>query len=1851
MKRTFDSLIIALIATAPVFTQAPVVTSTDWIANGRNFDVDVANDKIYLISDNYYELDLSGNQLYSNTNIDDTGQGTFDFGPAIEVGKDGIVHVINRNGGNGANGFNLMYSRRETNGNWSVENNLVGSAQARNYVVDIVALPGGEALYSHSGLSFDVFGPVHFYSLDGLNSTYLGNFENNGLYRVDADFRMEQYQNQLHIATGKPDPWGVVYYMDAPISASMPTDLSAGATGFSGVDDRRGQPDLKIDHSGNVFITYGDFHKVYFERYSSSGTHEISGKQVLSDLGAWHLDLGMSALGVSVTGDTLLVLGLKTGGNVETASSCAIEYTYSLNGGQNWSSVGEIPNHRTHSGEGRSRPRVRYFGHKFYIFYNNVDGGIAMTTIQVGDAPPPPPPVSLVDPVDLSLAQLTGGKNFDVEVANNRIYIVSDHYYEYNLAGEKYAEKISVDDTGQGTFDFGPALSVGSGGEVHVITRYGGNGADGFNLNYSKKLSDGSWTVDENLVGTAVPRNYVVDVVALDGGEAIYAHGSKEDVDGFGSVNFYNLNDSAVTSLGKLGRNDLYKVNSDFRMVRQQDTLHLATGKPFGEGTAYYMKGTIGGSLPASLTTGIATLEAGNGMNGMPDLTVDDTGNALVTYGSDGAVLFNRFSSDGLSDVLDNPVFDKLGDWKLGLGLSAIASSPDGDTLLAVALKTDGSLEASTCSLYYTYSKDGGENWVYPVELTGFSTNGGEGRMRPRIRYYTGRFYIFFNNVNGGISVKTIKVNELTPTKAISPVILPVADSLTASEPISIESTGSDAIYYSYTDALPDMLSTAYTIPFTMDADHTIYAIAYRSGYLPSDVVAVSKKLKGDPPPPPPVLVDPVDLSLGMLSNGKNFDVEVANDRIYVISDHYYEYNLEGTKIDENAVVVDSAQGTFDFGPAISVGSGGEVHVITRNSGTGADGFSLKYSKKQTDGAWLVANSKVGIPLPRNYVVDVVALDDGKAVFAHSALTTNDVWGSVYFYTLNGTSVSQHGEFGRNDLYRVDSDFRMERYQNKLHLATGKPDSDGVVYYMEATIGSSLPSDLASAPMSLLSGTGRRGQPDLRIDDSGNVFISYGASETVILNRYSADGSADITDNPILGDLGSWHLDLGLSAIASTPEGDTVFAVGLKTDNTKEASNSSLMYTFSLDGGLNWVYPIEITGFKTNAGEGRMRPRVKYYRGRFYLFFNNVIGGIGVKTVDLMGEAPGKATRPVILPSKDTLETYDEITLEAAGSDVIYYSFDDSTPGLASTKYTGSFTIDTERTIYAVAFKSGLLPSDVVAVNKKVHEIPPLVAPVDLTKPRLSEGKNFDVVIDNDKIYMISDHYYEFDLAGDLLSENNAVNDLGQGTLDFGPAIDVGTGGEVHIITRGTGNGENGFDLSYSKKEANGLWSVENNPLGSAEARNYVVDVVALENGKALYAHSQQTTQDVWSSVFFYNLDGTGIESLGDLGTNDLYRIDADFRMERYQDQLHLATGRPDEEGAAHYMNAPLGAGLPANLAAGEVTLTAGEGRRGQPDMRIDETGNVFVTYGSDRTVIFDRFSNDGLEEVHDLPIMNNLGSWHLNLGLSAVASTPGGDTIMVVGLRTDGSKEAAICALLYTYSFNGGRTWVYPNEIVGYMTNGGEGRMRPRLQFYRGRFYIFYNNVTGGIAVTSIDLRNLVLLKTDAPFILPFADSIFAYESITLVAANSDAIYYSFSDDTPDISSIMYEAPFTIDSDQTIYARAFRSGYLASDVVSVNKKVIITSVEGKNAMNIESLELYPVPASSILSVKTASDYTGEVILRIFSQTGKEVHQENIRKSLHETLLEINVSEWSAGVYILMIQNGQDIISKRFVVH
>ena len=101
----------------------------------------------------------------------------------------------------------------------------------------------------------------------------------------------------------------------------------------------------------------------------------------------------------------------------------------------------------------------------------------------------------------------------------------------------------------------------------------------GFNLFYSKKLADNSWEVEENSLGAPVPRNYVVDVVALDGGDALFAHSNQKDDTDFGPLSFYNLDGTSTVALGNLPQDDLYKTSSDFRMERFQDTLYLAIGK------------------------------------------------------------------------------------------------------------------------------------------------------------------------------------------------------------------------------------------------------------------------------------------------------------------------------------------------------------------------------------------------------------------------------------------------------------------------------------------------------------------------------------------------------------------------------------------------------------------------------------------------------------------------------------------------------------------------------------------------------------------------------------------------------------------------------------------------------------------------------------------------------------------------------------------------------------------------------------------------------------------------------------------------------------------------------------------------------------------------------------------------------------------------------------------------------------------------------------------------------------------------------------------------------------------------
>jgi hypothetical protein len=102
----------------------------------------------------------------------------------------------------------------------------------------------------------------------------------------------------------------------------------------------------------------------------------------------------------------------------------------------------------------------------------------------------------------------------------------------------------------------------------------------------------------------------------------------------------------------------------------------------------------------------------------------------------------------------------------MGFGISSIGVSDDGQFILVIGLKANGNKEAKQSQIVITYSTDGGESWSEQAD-TGFITDGGEGRMRPRVLDYGEKFVlIYFDDGERGLSLATIEMESLVDKSA-----------------------------------------------------------------------------------------------------------------------------------------------------------------------------------------------------------------------------------------------------------------------------------------------------------------------------------------------------------------------------------------------------------------------------------------------------------------------------------------------------------------------------------------------------------------------------------------------------------------------------------------------------------------------------------------------------------------------------------------------------------------------------------------------------------------------------------------------------------------------------------------------------------------------------------------------------------------------------------------------------------------------------------------------------------------------------------------------------------------------------
>lgn len=354
-------------------------------------------------------------------------------------------------------------------------------------------------------------------------------------------------------------------------------------------------------------------------------------------------------------------------------------------------------------------------------------------------------------------------------------------------------------------------------------------------------------------------------------------------------------------------------------------------------------------------------------------------------------------------------------------------------------------------------------------------------------------------------------------------------------------------------------------------------------------------------------------LEVGPVFDGTQFDVVAGQDRLHVATTRYLELSPGGDVL-ASEDLGDVEQAHLMHSPAIARDAEGLIHVALRSGGDFDGGYSLGYRRRETDGTWS-APTGFGTPARWNWQVGVAADGNGGA-YLLATETGPNVWADLHVFHATGGAVLPLTQI--TGWYRVDNIATLRGDGARVALASGDNSQPMRLGWGLADAGLAT---ALSGGTSHAMGAGDHGFPSLDFDGNGALHVSYGSGFTdhnqfpaacsncmagqVHYARLDAAGTlVPGSGRTVLSELDTWHLSIGMSAIAATDDGLNVVVAGLKTHDAKVGEASSLLSTFSTDGGATWSPALD-TGRLVHAGEGRLRPRMVGMGERVYLFVSD----------------------------------------------------------------------------------------------------------------------------------------------------------------------------------------------------------------------------------------------------------------------------------------------------------------------------------------------------------------------------------------------------------------------------------------------------------------------------------------------------------------------------------------------------------------------------------------------------------------------------------------------------------------------
>ncbi len=360
-------------------------------------------------------------------------------------------------------------------------------------------------------------------------------------------------------------------------------------------------------------------------------------------------------------------------------------------------------------------------------------------------------------------------------------------------------------------------------------------------------------------------------------------------------------------------------------------------------------------------------------------------------------------------------------------------------------------------------------------------------------------------------------------------------------------------------------------------------------------------------------------------------------------------------------------------------------------------------------------------------------------------------------------------------------------------------------------------------------------------------------------------------------------------------------------------------------------------------------------------------------------------------------------------------------------------------------------------------------------------GTQFDAVSGPDAtLHLVSDHYVRLDGTGTALL-NEAIGDAEQSPMLHAPAIAVDPDGTVHLVTRDGGNFDAGYTLRYHRRHPTEGWGYSH-AFDSPVQWNWQVGVASDEQGTA-YLMSTRKGGNVWADLRLFEATDAGVTELGDIA--GWYRVDNSALLRGRSGVIALAAG--DNSQPTRLGVGAAGPGLLTTLMSGAEHAAGSGSDHGFPCVYLDDSDGIHFSYGSGFTnhdqfpaacpscvageVHYNRYDeNGGAVFAGDRTVITGLDTWHLSIGMSAVAATDNGVNVVIAALKTHDSKEGFASTLITSFSTDGGETWS-PQLNTGRSVNAGEGRLRPRLVALGSDVHLLYvdNAAPGQISMATM--------------------------------------------------------------------------------------------------------------------------------------------------------------------------------------